>query len=150
MMSIPREVHLEHLFHMFTYLRIKNNSSMVFDPTEPEIDDPQFVCEDCSDSAYSDCKEELSSNAPQPKVIVFTMRVFVYSDHSGEINTRRSRTGFIIFLKSAPIYWLSKRQTSVETRSFETKFIAMKQCCEYVRGLLYKLRMMGIPIYLQT
>ena len=25
-------------------------------------------------------------------------------------------------------------------------FIAMKQCCEYLRGLRYKLRMMGIPV----
>ena len=24
-------------------------------------------------------------------------------------------------------------------------FLAMKQCCEYLRGLRYKLRMMGIP-----
>ena len=27
---------------------------------------------------------------------------------------------------------------------FGTKFIATKQCCEYVHGLRYKLRMMGI------
>ena len=25
-------------------------------------------------------------------------------------------------------------------------FVAMKQCCEYIRGLMYKLRMMGIPV----
>ena len=43
------------------------------------------------------------------------------------------------------IYWTSKKQTSVESSSFGSEFIAMKQCCEYVRGLRYKLRMMGIP-----
>ena len=26
----------------------------------------------------------------------------------------------------------------------------MKQCCEYIRGLCYKLRMMGIPVDLPT
>ena len=26
----------------------------------------------------------------------------------------------------------------------------MKQCCEYIRGLRYKLRMMGIPVELPT
>ena len=31
------------------------------------------------------------------------------------------------------------------TSSFGSEFIAMKQCCEYLRGLRYKLRMMGIP-----
>ncbi len=40
---------------------------------------------------------------------------------------------------------MSPKQTSVELSSFESEFVAMKQCCEYLRGLLYKLRMMGIP-----
>ncbi len=48
---------------------------------------------------------------------------------------------------NAPIYYTSKKQeTSVETTSFGSEFIAMKTCCEYVRGLRYKLRMMGIPV----
>ena len=33
----------------------------------------------------------------------------------------------------------------METSSFGSDFIVMKQCCEYLRGLRYKLRMMGIP-----
>ena len=34
------------------------------------------------------------------------MRSFVDSDHAGELTTRQSLTGFIIFLNSSPIYWL--------------------------------------------
>jgi hypothetical protein len=78
------------------------------------------------------------------------MRAFVDSDHAGDSVTRRSRTGFMIFLNSSPIYWFSKKQTSVETSTFGSEFIAMKQCCEYIRGLRYKLRMMGIPVDLPT
>jgi hypothetical protein len=44
----------------------------------------------------------------------------------------------------APIYWHSKKQNSVETSTFGSEFMAMKHCTEYVRGLRYKLRMMGI------
>jgi hypothetical protein len=40
---------------------------------------------------------------------------------------------------------MSRKQTSVESSSFGSEFVAMKQCCEYLRGLRYKLRMMGIP-----
>ena len=40
---------------------------------------------------------------------------------------------------------MSKKQTSIESSSFSFEFVAMKQCCEYLRGLCYKLRMMGIP-----
>ena len=42
---------------MFKYLGIKHNSSMVFDPTEPDIDEYQFVREYLLASAYSELKE---------------------------------------------------------------------------------------------
>ena len=74
------------------------------------------------------------------------MRAFVDSDHAGDSVTRRSRTGFMAFLNSAPIYWYSKKQLGIETSSFGAEFIAMKQCCEYLRDLRYKLRMMGISV----
>ena len=73
------------------------------------------------------------------------MRTYVDSDHAGESLTRRSRTGFIVFLNKAPIYWLSKKQQGCETSTFGGEFVAMKQATEYIRGLHYKLRMMGIP-----
>ena len=40
---------------------------------------------------------------------------------------------------------MSKKQTSIETSTFGSDFIAMKVFCEYVKGLRYKLIMMGIP-----
>ena len=54
----------------------------------------------------------------------------------------------MIFLNSAPIYWFPKKQTSVETSTFGLEFIAMKQCCEYVERLCYKLRIIGMPVEL--
>ena len=51
-----------------------------------------------------------------------------------------------MWINSALVYWWSKKQNSVESSSFGSEFIAMKQVCEYLRGLRYKLRMMGIPI----
>lgn len=150
MMAAPREGHLNQLFHMFAYLRNKHNSAMVLDPTEPDLDESCFPREDWSTSVYGDCSEDIPPNMPTPRGIGFTMRAFVDSDHAGQLTTRRSRTGFIILLNSAPIYWFSKQQTSVETSSFGSEFIAMKQCCEYIRGLRYKLRMMGIPVDLPT
>ena len=114
MMALPRVGHLKALFHMFSYLKTKHNGVMVFNPTVPAINESEFIYDDYWESAtYGDCKEELPPNIPQPLGIEFTMRVFVYSDHAGDCLTRRSRTGFIIFLNSAPIYWFLKKQTSV-------------------------------------
>lgn len=118
---------------------------MVFDPTYPHIDEDKFPRREWH-KFYGDAKEEVPPDAPEPLGKEFLMRAYVDSDHAGEKMTRRSRTGFLVYLNMAPIYWLSKKQTAVETSSFGSEFIAMKQCCEYLRGVRYKLRMMGIPV----
>ena len=73
------------------------------------------------------------------------MCAFINADHADNVITRRSRTRFIVYLNMAPISWISKKQTSVETSLFGSEFSAMKQCTEYMQVLWYKLRMMGIP-----
>ncbi len=57
--------------------------------------------------------------------------------HAADTVTRRSRTGFLMFLNSALVCWLSRKQTSVESSSFGAEFVAMKLCCENLRGLRY-------------
>ena len=71
---------------------------------------------------------------------------FADADHAGNKITRRSHTGIIIFINSAPIIWFSKRQNTVESSTFGSELIAMKQAVDMVEGLIYKLRMFGIPI----
>ena len=42
MMAMPRKGHLDQLYHIFSYLKRKHNSEIVFDPTVPVIDMDQF------------------------------------------------------------------------------------------------------------
>ena len=46
------------------------------------------------------------------------------------------------------------KQANVGTSSFGSEFTAVKQCCEYIKGLKYKLQMMGItcdePAYIEA
>ena len=123
---------------------------MIFDPSTPDIDDNQFPVEDWSASVYNGAKEIIPPNAPKARGKGFFMRIFVDSDHAGVDNTRRSRTGFICFANNSLIYWSSKRQGCAQTSSFGSEFTALKECCEYSRGLRYKFRMMGIPILSPT
>ena len=123
---------------------------MVFDPSGVEFDKTIFPKKDWGysiyDQAASYLQEELPPNMPKPRGRGMDMRVYVDSDHAGDTVTRISRTGFVIFLNGAPIYWISKKETSCETSSFGSEFCAMKQATEYIKGFRYKLRMMGIPV----
>ena len=60
--------------------------------------------------------------------------------------TRRSRTGYFIFLNTALINWLSKKQATIEGSVFGAELVAMKTGVEALRGIRYKLRMMGVPL----
>ena len=81
---------------------------------------------------------------PIPRGFGFVMRAYVDANHTGDSITCRSRSGFLVYLNMAPVYWMSKNQTSVETSYFGSEFIAMKQCTNYVHGLRYNLQMLGI------
>lgn len=148
MLALPRVGHLEQVLHIFAYLKKYHNAELVFDPTYPVINGAAFERKDWSTSEFGhlDLKEELPPNAPQPRGHGFIIRANVDADHATDSVTRKSRSGFIVRINSALVYWFSKKQTSVETSSFGSEFCAMKLCCEYLRGLRYKLRMMGIPV----
>ena len=88
-------------------------------------------------------KEEMPPNMPELRGQGFIMHAKLDADHASDTITRCSRTGFLVYLNCVLIYWWSKKKNSVESSSFGSKFVAMKQCCEYVCGLRYKLRMMG-------
>lgn len=143
--AMPREGHLENVFHMFAYLKIKYNSRMVFDPSYPTIDMTAF--KECDwKHFYKGAKEAIPDNAPEPRGKEVDVRCFVDADHAGDTVSRRSRTGFFIYINMAPIVFHSKKQTTIETSVFGSEFAAMKQAMETCRGLRYKLRMMGVPI----
>ena len=72
---------------------------------------------------------------PEPLGKEVAIRCFLDADHAGEKLTRRSCSGFIIFLQRAPTCYCSKRQNTVETSTFGSEFMAMKLACEYIRGL---------------
>ena len=83
---------------------------------------------------------------PPPLGKEVDIRMCVDSDHAGDKRTQRSRNGFLIWCNMALIIWLSKRQPTIETSVFGAEFVAMKHGIKMLRGLRYKLRMMGVPL----
>ena len=144
-LALPRRGHLEAVFHIYAYLKIKHNSTMVFDPTYPEVNMGDF--KQCDwEELYPDAKELIPLNAPDPRGNDVDLRMYVDSDHAGDRVNRRSRTGYFIYLNSAPVVYHSKKQNTVESSVFGAEFCAMTRGMERLRGLRYKLRMMGVEI----
>ena len=146
-LALPRKGHLDQVLQIFGYLRKYHNTELVYDPSEPEIELSKFERRDWKASEFGHMvgKEETPKDMPEPRGMGFVIQAKVDADHVSDTTTRRSRTGFLVYINSAPVFWWSKKQTSVESSSFGSEFIMMKQCCEYLCRLQYKLRMMGIP-----
>ena len=95
---------------------------------------------------YDNVKEPIPLDMPEPRGKEVDLQLFIDSDHAGDKHTRRSRTGYFIYLYSALVNWKPKKQATIETSMFRAEFVAMKQGMESMCGLGYKLRMMGVPI----
>ena len=67
-MAVPGEGHLEQLFHIFAYLSKYHNSEMVFDPSDPVVDESKFQRMDWTSSEFGHVhgKQELPPNMPEP------------------------------------------------------------------------------------
>ena len=136
------------LHRIFVHLNKHHNAEMAFEPHVPEINNNDFAKRCWSSSELISViknKREAHPRAHMPRGMGFTIVGKVDTDHAADTITSHSRTCFIVHLNSAPIYWFSKKQTSVEISSFGSEFITMKKNCEYLRGLRYKLQMMGMP-----
>jgi hypothetical protein len=142
----PREGHLETVYNIFAYLDKHTEATMAFDDKMPRIDESAFHRSDWSESVYGDIEEEIPLKCPTPKGNPVIMTCFVDANHAGDKVTRRSQTGFIIYLNLAPIDWFSKRQNTCESSTFGSEFVAMRVATERIKALRYKLRMFGIPI----
>jgi hypothetical protein len=145
-LAMPRRGHMEAALHIMSYLKVKHNSRLVLDPSYPEIDVSEFKMKRDWVEFYGEVEEAIPHNAPKPRGKGVDLRMFVDSDHAGNKATRRSRTGFLIFMNMALIGWVSKKQATIEGAVFGAEFVAMKHGVEELRGIRYKLRMMGVPI----
>ena len=149
-LAFPRTGHLTQALHIIKYLDIHTESELTFDPGEyilssESIQEAQNKWKSMS-SLYPDANEETPPNAPKPRGKAVQINCFVDSDHAGDRITRRSHSGIILYLNTAPISWFSKKQATVESSTFGSEFVALRLSTEQIISLRYKLRMFGIPI----
>jgi len=110
-----------------------------------DFDERRFQPADWTDF-YPKASDEFPPNMPEPRGYPVDITCFVDADHAGNLVTRRSQTGMLIFVNKAPITWFSKRQNTVESSTFGSEFIAMCIATDLLVALRYKLRMFGVPL----
>ena len=142
----PREGHLDQVLHIFAFLRRHSKLTLYLSPEMPLMDFGEFRTQkDDFSELYRDAEEQMPHAMPTPRGRSLVMTAFVDASHGANKVTRRSHTGYVIFINRAPIIWYSKRQQTVETSTFSAEFIALKVCLEAIEHMRFKLRCFGIP-----
>jgi hypothetical protein len=78
----PHEGHLQQALHVFGYLKKHARSRMVFDETEPAIDQSHFRIVDWSEF-YPGAEEAIPQDMPELRGRLVVTSCFVDSDHAG-------------------------------------------------------------------
>jgi hypothetical protein len=141
--TAPRIGHFDAMLHIFAFLHHHPRCRLVFDDRYMQIDEP---AEQDWREFYPDATEAIPPDAPRPLGKPIQMVAFVDADHAGDLVTRRSRTGVLVYFNRSPILWYSKKQSGIEPSTFGAEFMALKTATDLVKGLRYKCRMMGIPL----
>ncbi len=74
--------------------------------------------------------------------------LFCNSDYAGDPDTRRSVSGYILFVKGVPVAWHSKAQKSVTLSSSKAKWISLSEAVKEIIFVLQLLKAMKIKVEL--
>ena len=136
-LALPHIGHLEAVYHGFACLNKHEKSTIIFDPTDPLPNTPTTAKPDWT-PFYSNPAELLPQKMAEPLGHPVYMYTFVDANHAGNVVTRRSHTGILLFVQNSPILRLSRQQNTVETSTFDSKFVAMRTACDMIIAQRYK------------
>ena len=97
-------------------------------------------------TVYGRGKEEVPSDMPEPLGRAVRLSTYEDANLNHDFITGRAAMGMLHMLNGTVIDWMSKRQSTVETATYGSEFVAARVATEQIMDLRYTLRMMGVPI----
>jgi len=149
--AAPRVGHLRRVLRIFGYLKANPSRALRMDPTPFDIGQTNrdalndHLARDLR-MEYGDHDAEPSERFPEPLGKPLALTGFCDADHGGHLLTRRSTSGFLLFLASSLIAWKVKRQVGAEGASMGSELRACGLTVKEIRGLRGAARAMGIPL----
>jgi len=110
-------------------------SRSVEEPTEEKIKDVKHILKYLNSNLNRGIQYKKNKN-------INLLQAYSDADFAGDIETRRSTTGYIIFLAGGPISWCSRKQPIIAQSTTEAEYVAAAECCKeliYLKTLLEEL-----------
>ena len=91
-------------------------------------------------------KSYQATDAPPPLGNHVTMTHYVDANLMHDVITGRSVTGILHLANKTPIDWYSKKQSTVETATYGSEFVAARTCVDQAIDHRNTLRYLGVPV----
>ena len=139
--AAPRQGHMDRLKRIYSYA-----NAIGFRTDQPDysfLHDQDF---DWIYSIYGNVQEILPDDMPDPlgEAVITTTTMDANLNHC--LATGKSLTGCLHFVNKTPVDWYSNKQSTVETATHVSEFVAAKTATKQIIDNRQTLRYLGAPI----
>ena len=113
---------------------------------EPDYSDIPRKTYDWEHSIYAGAEEMIPEDLPTPLGKPVVLTTFVDANLYHDMVTGRSVTGILHLFNKTVIDWYSKKQSTVETATYGSEFVAGRTAMEQIIDLRTSLRYLGVAV----
>ena len=134
------------MLRVFGYLKSHNRARIQFDPSDPSLEDFEFVDNDWG-SLYADAEEAIDPNAPEPlSDKELHVLLFVDASHASDLDTRRSVSSHWLFMGRTLLTAYSKRQNTIESATYGSELVSFRLAVDKAVAARADLRALGMKV----
>ena len=142
----PRKGHLDRAKRIVGYLLFLPDGAIRFRTGEPDFSSLKDQEYDWTRSVYSGACEQIPHDIPKPLGKHVQTTHYVDANLHHDLATGKAVTAALHFLNQTPIDAYTKRQSTVETATYGSEFVAARTAVDQIIDIHTTLRYLGVPI----
>ena len=142
----PRKGHLDRAKRIVGYLLFLPDGAIRFRTGEPDFSSLRDQEYDWTRTVYSGACEQIPHDIPKPLGKHVQTTHYVDANLHHDLATGKAVTAVFHFLNQTPIDAYTKRQSTVETATYGSEFVAARTAVDQIIDIRTTLRYLGVPI----
>ena len=142
----PRKGHLDRAKRIAGYLLFLPDGAIRFRTGEPDFSSLKDQEYDWTRIVYSGACEQIPHDIPKPLGKHVQTTHYVDANLHHDLATGKAVTAVLHFLNQTPIDAYTKRQSTVETATYGSEFVAARTAVDQIIDIRTTLRYLGVPI----